>query len=103
MSTLTGKFNDIYHDYKYTYMACGFVLVVGSLFLFIGMGINYRLLHREAKEESKRAKLQEEPGKEVKDALKVPNKNTAEDGVWHRLIGVILGDPYIYTLSTLKI
>jgi len=61
-------------------MACGFLLLVGSLFLFIGMGINYRLLHREAKEESKRANLQEEPGK-VEDALKAPNNNTVEDGV----------------------
>lgn len=62
-------------------MACGLILLVGSLFLFVGMGINYRLLHREAKEESKRANLQEEPGKKVEDALKVPNKNTVEDGV----------------------
>ncbi|XP_016143198.1 monocarboxylate transporter 1-like [Sinocyclocheilus grahami] len=78
---LLGKFNDIYHDYKYTYMGCGIVLLVGSLFLFIGMGINYRLLDKEAKEESKRANLQEEPGKEVIEALKIPDDNTAEDTV----------------------
>ncbi len=81
MSAFTGKFNDIYHDYKYTYMGCGIVLLVGSLFLFIGMGINYRLLDKEAKEKSKRANLQEEPGKEVVVALKVPDDNTAEDTV----------------------
>lgn len=62
-------------------MACGIVLLVGSAFLFIGMGINYRLLEREAKEESKRANLQEEPSKEVVEALKVQNDNTAEDAV----------------------
>lgn len=62
-------------------MACGIILLVGSLFLFVGMGINYRLLDREAKEESKRANLQEEPGKEVAEALKVSNDNTAEDAV----------------------
>ncbi len=69
-------FNDIYHDYKYTYMACGVLLLVGSLFLFIGMGINYKLLDKEAKEESKGANLQE------KEVLKVPDKNTADDTVW---------------------
>uniref|UniRef100_A0A8C2B4K3 Monocarboxylate transporter 1 n=1 Tax=Cyprinus carpio TaxID=7962 RepID=A0A8C2B4K3_CYPCA len=78
---LLGKFNDIYHDYKYTYMGCGIVLLAGSLFLFIGMGINYRLLDKEAKEESKRADLQEEHGKEVVEALKIPDDNTAEDTV----------------------
>ncbi len=69
-------FNDIYHDYKYTYMACGILLLVGSLFLFIGMGINYKLLDKEAKEESKRDNLQE------KEVLKVPDNNTADDTVW---------------------
>uniref|UniRef100_A0AAY4CZV0 Monocarboxylate transporter 1 n=1 Tax=Denticeps clupeoides TaxID=299321 RepID=A0AAY4CZV0_9TELE len=50
---LLGKFNDIYHDYKYTYYGCGIILIAGSLFLFTGMGINYRLLDKEAKEEAK--------------------------------------------------
>lgn len=62
-------------------MGCGIVLLAGSLFLFIGMGINYRLLDKEAKEESKRADLQEEHGKEVVEALKIPDDNTAEDTV----------------------
>lgn len=60
-------------------MACGIALLIGSLFLFIGMGINYRLLDKEAKEESKRAN--QEPGKEVAEALKIPDDNTAEDAV----------------------
>ncbi|XP_026068883.1 monocarboxylate transporter 1-like [Carassius auratus] len=77
---LLGKFKDIYHDYMYTYISCGIALVVGGLFLFIGMGINYRLLNKEAKEESRRANLQEEPGKEIQ-ALKGPSDNTAEDAV----------------------
>lgn len=62
-------------------MGCGIVLLVGSLFLSIGMGINYRLLDKEAKEESKKANLHEEPGKEVVEALKIPDDNTAEDTV----------------------
>lgn len=47
-----GKFHDIYHDYKYTYISCGVLLLVASMFLFIGMGINDRLLDKEAKEEA---------------------------------------------------
>ncbi|XP_064162459.1 monocarboxylate transporter 1-like [Anguilla rostrata] len=55
---LLGMFNDIYHDYKYTYYACGIILMVASVFLFVGMGINYRLLEKEKKEEERRAKLE---------------------------------------------
>ncbi|XP_036386823.1 monocarboxylate transporter 1a [Megalops cyprinoides] len=55
---MLGRFKDIYHDYKYTYMACGIILIVGSIFLFVGMGINYRLLDKEKKEEERRAKLE---------------------------------------------
>lgn len=80
-STFTGKFNDIYHDYKYTYMGCGIVLLIGSLFLFVGMGINYKLLEREAKHESKKANQQDEPEKEVVEALKAAEDNTAEEAV----------------------
>ncbi|KAA0712703.1 Monocarboxylate transporter 1 [Triplophysa tibetana] len=90
---LLGKFKDIYHDYQYTYMGCGIILLVGGVFLFIGMGINYRLLRKEAKEEAKRAELQGReddgtkdgvkrvPGKEVSEALKAPDENTAEHTV----------------------
>ncbi|KAJ8386399.1 hypothetical protein AAFF_G00171040 [Aldrovandia affinis] len=54
---LLGKLNDIYHDYKYTYQACGVVLIISSVFLFVGMGINYRLLEKEKREEERKAKL----------------------------------------------
>lgn len=53
----TGKFKDIYHDYKYTYQGCGILLIVSSVFLFAGMGLNYRLLAKEKKEEERRARL----------------------------------------------
>ncbi|KAL7891599.1 hypothetical protein AOLI_G00010750 [Acnodon oligacanthus] len=56
---LLGTFNDIYCDYKYTYISCGIILLVASLFLFVGMGVNYRLLEKEAKEEAKRTQLKE--------------------------------------------
>ncbi|XP_073765308.1 monocarboxylate transporter 1b isoform X2 [Danio rerio] len=56
---LLGRLNDIYDDYKYTYQGCGIVLVIASIFLFVGMGINYRLVDKEKKEEEKRAKLED--------------------------------------------
>ncbi|XP_026857134.2 monocarboxylate transporter 1b [Electrophorus electricus] len=54
---LLGRLNDIYNDYKYTYMGCGIVLVVASIFLFVGMGLNYHLLDRERREEERKASL----------------------------------------------
>ncbi|KAJ8258018.1 hypothetical protein GJAV_G00192250 [Gymnothorax javanicus] len=63
-----GRLNDIYHDYKYTYQACGIVLIIASVFLFVGMGINYRLLDREKREEEKRAKAQDKEGSPEKEA-----------------------------------
>ncbi|KAM9859313.1 monocarboxylate transporter 1a [Aulostomus maculatus] len=54
---LLGKFKDIYKDYRYTYQGCGILLIVSSFFLFLGMGINYRLLAREKKEEERRARV----------------------------------------------
>ncbi|XP_068125827.1 monocarboxylate transporter 1 [Hyperolius riggenbachi] len=53
---LLGKLNDMYGDYKYTYQACGIVLIIASIYLFVGMTIHYRLLAREAKAEEKKSK-----------------------------------------------
>ncbi|XP_041952888.1 monocarboxylate transporter 1b [Alosa sapidissima] len=50
---LLGKLKDVYHNYRYTYMACGVILVVASVFLFVGMGINYTLLEREKRAEER--------------------------------------------------
>ncbi|GAA6089869.1 monocarboxylate transporter 1b [Tachysurus ichikawai] len=55
---LLGRLNDVYNDYKYTYIGCGIVLIVASIFLFVGMGINYHLLDREKKEEERKAGLE---------------------------------------------
>ncbi|XP_032405878.1 LOW QUALITY PROTEIN: monocarboxylate transporter 1-like [Xiphophorus hellerii] len=54
---LLGKFKDVYHDYKYTYQGCGIVLIISSVFLFVGMGINYRLLDKEKKEEERKTRM----------------------------------------------
>lgn len=57
MFGFTGRFKDVYHDYKYTYQGCGIVLIISSVFLFVGMGINYRLLNKEKKEEERRTRM----------------------------------------------
>ncbi|XP_012585533.1 PREDICTED: monocarboxylate transporter 1 [Condylura cristata] len=63
-----GRLNDVYGDYKYTYWACGIILIVAGIYLFIGMGINYHLLAREqeAKKQQKKEGKQEEPKEVVK-------------------------------------
>ncbi|NP_001080396.1 solute carrier family 16 member 1 S homeolog [Xenopus laevis] len=52
---LLGRLNDLYGDYKYTYQACGIVLIAASIYLFIGMTIHYRLLAKEQKAEEKKS------------------------------------------------
>lgn len=52
-----GKFKDIYHDYKYTYQGSGILLIISSIFLFVGMGVNYRLVAKEKKEEERAARV----------------------------------------------
>ncbi|XP_059361709.1 monocarboxylate transporter 2-like [Carassius carassius] len=46
---LAGKLVDITKNYKYMYLCCGSVVVLSSIWLFIGNFINYRLLERERK------------------------------------------------------
>uniref|UniRef100_A0A8C5XJ32 Monocarboxylate transporter 1 n=1 Tax=Microcebus murinus TaxID=30608 RepID=A0A8C5XJ32_MICMU len=57
---LLGSLNDKYGDYKYTYRACGVILIIAGIYLFIGMGINYRLLAKEQKAEEKKESKEEE-------------------------------------------
>jgi len=87
----SGKLNDMYGDYKYTYWACGIILNVSGIYLFIGMGINYRLVAKEqkaAEEKTKNEGKEEETNideaekqKEANnDVATLPQKST-EDGV----------------------
>lgn len=77
-----GKFKDIYHDYKYTYQGCGILLIVSSIFLFFGMGINYRLLDKEKKEEERRARLGSREQKSNRDTVaKLAEARNTEDTV----------------------
>lgn len=55
-----GRLNDIYGDYKYTYWLCGIILIFAGIYLFIGMGINYRLTAKEEKERRQKEENKEE-------------------------------------------
>ncbi|KAF3859108.1 hypothetical protein F7725_021507 [Dissostichus mawsoni] len=46
---LAGKLVDVTKNYKYMYFCCGVVVILASIWLFIGNFINYRLLDRERK------------------------------------------------------
>ncbi|XP_026217928.1 monocarboxylate transporter 2 [Anabas testudineus] len=46
---LAGKLVDVTKNYKYMYFSCGAVVILASIWLFIGNFINYRLLERERK------------------------------------------------------
>lgn len=80
----------MYGDYKYTYWACGVVLIIAGIYLFIGMGINYRLVAKEQKAEEKAKKEGKEEETNIDEAGKQkeakndvtpsPQKNV-EDGV----------------------
>lgn len=68
--TSLGRLNDMYGDYKYTYWACGVILIIAGIYLFIGMGINYRLVAKEQKAEEK----QKKEGKEDETSIDVDEK-----------------------------
>ncbi|XP_037629261.1 monocarboxylate transporter 1-like [Sebastes umbrosus] len=73
---LTGSFYNYYHHYDYTYVSSGIILMVSSVVLFLGMGINYRLLAKEKREQEKRER--EEP-KEERTAMLAPPSPSKSD------------------------
>ncbi|XP_053101105.1 monocarboxylate transporter 1 [Hemicordylus capensis] len=85
-----GNLKDMYGSYKYTYWACGCILIVSGIFLFVGMGINYRMLAQEKKKEDKeKAEGKEEetnideagkPKESSNDVANLPQKTT-EGGI----------------------
>lgn len=74
---LSGQFYNYYQRYDYTYISCGIILIVASLILFLGMGLNYRLLAKEKKNEER--KEREEP-KEERAAMLAPPSPSKSDG-----------------------
>ncbi|XP_072257524.1 monocarboxylate transporter 2-like [Pyxicephalus adspersus] len=65
---LGGWLVDITGSYKYMYFVCGVIVIISSIYLFIGNAINYRLLARE-----KLANKAENGTKEA-EPLNKPNK-----------------------------
>lgn len=75
---LTGSFYNYYQHYDYTYISSGIVLIVASIVLFLGMGINYRLLAQEKKNEE--SKEREEPKEERTAMLAPPSPSKSDEG-----------------------
>ncbi|XP_007948536.1 monocarboxylate transporter 1-like [Orycteropus afer afer] len=74
---LLGHLSDMYGDYRYTYWACGTVLVFAGIYFFIGMGINYRLLAKEQKTEQKQANKGKK--KEPKEIIKAAESSAKQE------------------------
>ncbi|XP_069798035.1 monocarboxylate transporter 1-like isoform X2 [Narcine bancroftii] len=53
---LLGMLKDTFDVFYYVYIACGVVLIIASIYLFIGNGVNYMLLDKERCEEEKKSK-----------------------------------------------
>ncbi|RXM29020.1 Monocarboxylate transporter 2 [Acipenser ruthenus] len=68
---LGGWMVDVTKDYKYMYFCCGVIVIIASIWLFIGNAINYRLLDKERKreEEKKSAAINSSSQKEAEAAL----------------------------------
>lgn len=79
---ILGKLNDDYGDYKYTYQGCGIVLVIASIFLFVGMGINYRLLDKEKRVEERRAKQEERDAETNVDNALIEKAKEVDGDTW---------------------
>ncbi|XP_028653922.1 monocarboxylate transporter 1b [Erpetoichthys calabaricus] len=74
---LLGKFEVIYDDYMYTYYACGIIMVIASVLLFVGMAIHYRLLDKESKAEE--AKARQETKEEETNVDSLVNESEANN------------------------
>ncbi|XP_018603605.1 monocarboxylate transporter 2-like isoform X3 [Scleropages formosus] len=62
---LAGKLVDITKNYKYMYFSCGAVVILSSIWLFIGNAINYRLLEKEHRKAVQCKKTDSEDEKKV--------------------------------------
>ena len=76
MAPPTGSFHNYYQSYDYTYITSGAILVVASVFLFLGMGLNYHLLAKEKRQEEREAR--DQPPEE-RTAMLAPPAGPQED------------------------
>ncbi|XP_061124206.1 monocarboxylate transporter 2-like [Syngnathus typhle] len=65
---IAGKLVDVTKNYKSMYFCCGVIVIVASVWLFIGNFINYRLLARERKLEQYKPAGSEDPDEAQKQA-----------------------------------
>ncbi|XP_065119504.1 monocarboxylate transporter 2 [Paramisgurnus dabryanus] len=86
---LAGKLVDITKNYKYMYLCCGSVVILASIWLFIGNFINYRLLERERKQNETHNRTENENQEQTRaqtdaDAEASQQLYEEEDGVMQR-------------------
>ncbi|XP_034446700.1 monocarboxylate transporter 1-like [Hippoglossus hippoglossus] len=86
---LTGTFYNYYQHYDYTYITCGIILIIASVMLFVGMGINYHLLDREKKEEERRERDEPKEERTAMLAPPSPSKSDEEAGEESNVPGAI--------------
>ncbi|XP_056280636.1 monocarboxylate transporter 2-like [Pseudoliparis swirei] len=80
---LAGKLVDITKNYKSMYFCCGAIVILASIWLFIGNFINYRLLERERK----CAELYKRTGTEDPDGVVDPKEADGEAEASEELVG----------------
>lgn len=73
---ISGWLVDVTGEYQYMYFVCGVIVIVASIWLFIGNTINYRLLAKEKKLEDEKQKAQK--NSDLKEAEPLTN-NENED------------------------
>ncbi|XP_019751960.1 monocarboxylate transporter 2 [Hippocampus comes] len=77
---IAGKLVDVSKNYKIMYFCCGAVVILASIWLFIGNFINYRLVERERKREQYKPTGSEDPDVPRKQAEAEVNEPDEEKG-----------------------
>ncbi|XP_078531674.1 monocarboxylate transporter 2 isoform X1 [Lissotriton helveticus] len=73
---LGGWMVDITGDYKYMYFTCGVIVIIASIWLFIGNAINYRMLEKERKSEGE--KKNQDAKADIKETEPLTNNKSEE-------------------------
>lgn len=69
---------DVTQDYRYMYLVCGCIVILASVYLFIGNAINYHLLANEKKMEEEAMKASPDDA-ELKDVCENAPSSDADD------------------------
>ncbi|XP_051911932.1 monocarboxylate transporter 2 [Hippocampus zosterae] len=77
---IAGKLVDVTKNYKIMYFCCGAVVILASIWLFIGNFINYRLVERDRKREQYKPTGSEDPDVPRKQAEAEVNEPDEEKG-----------------------